>query len=247
MSKTLQIRNQTIPSEKLFTLLANYQMLPQFLRQVITDQAIANLTCTPQEQTQARQQFYQKYQLTTAADRQALQDLYDLTLDELEDLALREQKITRFKQTTWAAKLPSYFLTRKTGLDRVIYSIIQVPDLELAQELYFRLQDQEQSFSQLARCYSQGPEAQTGGLVGPLEFATLPAPLSELLHHSYPQQLWPPTRIGDWITIGQLEQRLPAQLDHTMHQRLLNEQFEQWLQAELVALLEGSLISLEGR
>lgn len=244
MSKTLQIRNQTIPSEKMITLLANYQMLPQFLHQVIIDQAIASVSCTAQEQAQACQQFYQKYQLTTEADRQELLNLYDMTFAELEALAIREQKIACFKQSTWGAKLPSYFLTRKSSLDQVIYSIIQTTDRGIAQELYFRLQNQEQSFSELARHYSQGPEAQTGGLVGPLELNTLPMELAKLLSYSHPNQLWPPTRIGAWITVGQLEQRISAQLDAPMRQRLLNEQFEQWLQAEMVELVQGKLISL---
>lgn len=37
MTKVLQIWNQNITTEKVVTLLANYQMLPQFLREVITD------------------------------------------------------------------------------------------------------------------------------------------------------------------------------------------------------------------
>jgi hypothetical protein len=39
--------------------------------------------------------------------------------------------------------------------------------------------------------------------------------------------------LGDWWVITQLEQLMPAQLDETMRQRLLNELFENWLQEQL--------------
>jgi parvulin-like peptidyl-prolyl isomerase len=244
MSKTLQIRDQTIPSEKIITLLANYQMMPQFLRQVIIDQAIANVTCTPQQQQHACQQFYQKHQLTSEAERQELQTLYGMSAEDLETLAMREQKIELFKQTTWGHKLESYFLQRKASVDQVIYSLIQTPEVELANELYFRLQNAEQSFAELARAYSQGAEAHLGGLVGPVELGKLEPALRQVLMVSYPGQLWMPLRVGTQVAIVRLEQHLPAQLDSTMRQRLLTELFERWLQRQLNELVEGGAVEL---
>lgn len=244
MSKTLQIRDQTIPSEKIITLLANYQMMPQFLRQVIIDQAIARVTCTPQQQQHACQQFYQKYQLTTETERQELQALYGMTAEELETLAMREQKIELFKHATWSHKLESYFLERKDGVDQVIYSVIQTPEFELANELYFRLQNAEQSFAELARRYSQGPEAQTGGLIGPIELGKLEPTLRRVLTLSQPGQLWMPMRVSDQVVIVRLEQQIPAQLNAPMRQRLLDELFERWLQAQLRDLVEGGAVCL---
>ena len=46
----------------------------------------------------------------------------------------------------------------------MVYSLIRSKDPGVAQELYFRIQEGENTFSELARQYSQGSEAQTGGL-----------------------------------------------------------------------------------
>jgi parvulin-like peptidyl-prolyl isomerase len=245
MTKVLQVKNQSITTEKVVTLLASYQMLPQFLREVITDQAITSITCTPEEKASACQQFYEKYQLTSKSERQEWLELYEMTPEQLEALATRGLRIEKFKRTTWGGgKLESYFLTRKSLLDKVIYSLIQTRDVGVANEIYFRIQDREQSFGELARQYSQGSEAQTGGLLGPVELGKISSNLAQMLYISQTGQLWPPTRLGEWIVIVRLEEFIPAVLDEAMRQQLLNELFERWVQEQLIELTSSGLISL---
>lgn len=244
MAQILQIKNQTIATEKIITLLANYQMLPQFLREVIVDQAIASITCTPEEKASTCQQFYEKYQLTSESERREWLELYEMTPDQLEALAIRGLRIEKFKRATWSNKLESNFLSRKSSLDKVIYSLIRTKDVGIAKELYFRIQEGEQSFAELARQYSQGSEAKTGGLLGPIELGKISSNLAQMLYISQPAQLWPPTRLGEWIAIVRLEQLIPAVLDEAMRRQLLNELFEGWVQEQLVELTSSGLISL---
>lgn len=118
----------------------------------------------------------------------------------------------------------------------MIYSLIKTQDRGLANELYFRIQEKEQTFAELAYTYSQGAEAQTGGLLGPVEFGNLPFDLANLLFTSRVGEVQPPVPVGEWEVIVRVEQVIPAQLDDSMRQRLLNECFEAWLQEQLHAL-----------
>ena len=70
MSKTLHFGNRTITAEEIIPLLAGYQLLPQLLRELIIDEAIAPIKCTPEEEDTARQQFYTQNQLTNETQRQ---------------------------------------------------------------------------------------------------------------------------------------------------------------------------------
>ncbi len=160
-----------------------------------------------------------------------------MTLAQLENLALRQLKIEKFKQATWENKLESYFLSRKGQLDKVFFSLIRIrpQEAELAQELYFRIQEEEQSFAELAREYAQGREAQTGGLNGPVELGSLHPILARMLSVSQPGQLWPPTRLEEWVIIVRLEKFIPVQMDEAMRQRLLNELFSTWLQEQVMS------------
>lgn len=235
MSAVLQANNQTITETEIIPLLRSYQMLPQLWRERIIDQAIEQITCTPEETVSACQHFYTQHQLTSEVIRQAWMKRHNISQKQLESMATRSLKIEKFKQATWSHKLNSYFLRRKSQLDQVIYSLIRVNNMGVAQELYFRIEEKEQSFAELASQYSQGPEAITGGLTGPVELSIPPAPLAEILSVSKPGQLWPPIPFGKWLLIIRLERLLPAQLDQPMCQRLLDELFEMWLQEQLQA------------
>lgn len=241
---TLQVGNRKINASEIMPLLASYQMLPQLLRESIIDQAIATISCTVEETASACQEFYQRCDLTDEAKQQAMSH-YGMSQEHLESLATRRLRIEKFKQATWGNKLESYFLKRKGQLDQAIYSLIRTNDTGIAQELYFRIQEGEQSFSELAKAYSQGPEANTGGVVGPVEVSALHPNLARLLCVSKPGQLWPPKPLGEWIVIVQLEKLIPAQLNEFMRQRLLRELFETWVQEQMKQLPDSDKIWLE--
>ncbi|MEH1872173.1 peptidylprolyl isomerase [Nostoc sp.] len=240
MTEAIQIGNRTITASELISLLASYQMLPQLQRELIIDEAIEQnsrsaklaIECTPEEVVQAKQQFYGEKQFKNEEDIQAWMAHQGLTTEQIEVIITRKLKIEKFKQATWGNKLESYFFQSKTKLDKVIYSLLRTQDVGIAQELYFRIQAKENSFADLAREYSLGPEAQTGGLVGPIELNALHPVMVQMLSSSQPGQILPPTRIADWFVILRLEKFIPAQLDEFMKVRMLNELFETWLQEQ---------------
>ncbi|NEO31899.1 MAG: peptidylprolyl isomerase [Symploca sp. SIO3C6] len=238
MSAVLKVGERTITAEEIIPLLAGYQLLPPLLRAIIIDEAIASITCTDEEKDQALEKFYEQNQITSPEAQQAWLKRQGMSLQQLEALATRELKIEKFKQQTWGHKLESYFLGRKSKLDRVIYSLIRTQDPGIIQEIYFRIQEEEQSFAELAREYSKGPEAQTGGLIGPVEMSTPHPILAKMLMASQPGQVCPPTRLGEWLVVVRLEKFIPAQLDEVMRKRLMNECFTNWLTQQLNQQLE---------
>jgi parvulin-like peptidyl-prolyl isomerase len=233
MAFSVQVGSQTIDGESVFPLLMRYQLLPQLLREVIIDQATAEIECTVEEEQGALKRLCDRFQLTTPEAQAAWAKQQGLNPEDLPSIALRPLKLEKFKAATFGKNLESYFLKRKGALDQVIYSLIRTQDVGIAQELYFRLQDDQISFSDLARTHSQGPEAETGGMVGPVELETPHPILAKMLAISQPGQLWPPTKVGEWVIIVRLEKLIPAQLNEGVSQRLLNELFNQWLQTQL--------------
>lgn len=237
MTQILEFGNHTITAEEIIPLLAGYHLLPQLLRELVIDQAIAPISCTPEEIATAFEQFH-KNQFATEAELQTWVESYGITSEQLKAFATRKLRLEKFKQATWGHRLEAYFLTCKFKLDKVIYSLIRTKDAGIAHELFFRLQAQEQSFAELAREYSQGPETQTGGLIGPVELNRTHPFLTRMLSISQPGQIWPPTRFGEWLLIVRLEKFIPARLDAPMRQQLLNCLFEAWLSEQINQELE---------
>ncbi|MEM8542504.1 MAG: peptidylprolyl isomerase [Cyanobacteria bacterium P01_H01_bin.119] len=233
MAPIIKVGDRTLSAPELVDCLNRHQLMPRLIQELIIDDAIAPITCDENEIAIAHQTFAQEHQLATEAEKVAWQQQRNLSPAAYEALVLRDIKLEKYKASTWASQVESYFLQRKTQLDRVLYSLIRTKDAGLAQELYFRIHDDGESFSDLARQYSEGQEAQTGGLVGPVELSVPHPTLAKMLSISQPEQVWSPTRIGEWFIVVRLEKFVPAQMDDAMRQRLLNELFGQWLQSQL--------------
>ncbi len=114
----------------------------------------------------------------------------------------------------------------------MIYSIIYHKDYDVIKELYFRIVDEKQSFADLASQYSQGTEAKTKGIVGPVELAQLPNNIAKLLT-SYPPKTILSPQIGKYNTLLQLELFMPAKFDLSMRKRMLQELFQKWLKKKV--------------
>ncbi len=226
MSAVLKIGDSELDIRMLLEQLQLHQLLPKLVQEVVMDQAIESVACDPEE---AYRTFCQQRNLVTEEQQQAWQTQQKLTQEQMYMRALRVAKIAKFKEDTWGNQAESYFLERKVKLDRVLYSLIRTKDPSLAQELYFRLNDDGESFADLARHYSEGQEAQTGGLIGPVELSVPHPMIGRMLSVSQPEQLWSPTPIGEWYVITRLEKFVPAQFDDSMRQRLIDELFNTWL------------------
>ncbi|PSF38788.1 peptidylprolyl isomerase [Aphanothece hegewaldii CCALA 016] len=233
MGVVIQVGEKEITENDLYPLLAQYGMLPQLVKEMIIDEAIADVICTPDEETEARNRFYQQNQLTDETRIEAWLQQTGMTQEQLEKLSLRDIKVEKYKQDTFTNRLEAYFLQCKGQLDRVVYSLIRTKDPGVAQELYFRVQEQEDTFAELAKKYSKGAEAQTGGLLGPVELNVPHPKIAQMLATSKPGQLWPPTQVGEWLIILRLEKYISAQLDQPTQQRLLNDLFGSWLNEQI--------------
>jgi len=228
--QSLEINGGKFRAEMLVEKFVAYGMMPQIVREMTLDRVTSDISITPEEEKTAYQQALQQLGLDTDEKLRVWLQQQGMTLLDLEKRAEKSLKLARFKQTTWAAKVNSIFLERKKQLDRVIYSLICTKDFCTTQELYFRIKEGEQSFDELAREYSQGPEAQTGGLIGPVEIGSIHPNLAAMLIASDVGQVQPPTVIGDWIVVVRLERLLPAILDEGMQRRLIDESFAKWLE-----------------
>lgn len=233
MTEIFQIGDQIFQGAEIIELLHRYQLMPQLLRGLVIDRAIAPYEISEANQHQLLAQFFSQNKLETpeAQSQWLMGNALDARL--LIDILSRPIRLEQFKEVEFGKKVEAYFMTRKPALDRVLYSMIRTKEPGIAQELYFRVKEGEQAFSEIASQYSQGPEANTGGLIGPSPL-TMPHPaIARALQVSQPGQIWPPTKLDDWYIILRLEKFLPAQLDDSTRKQMLDELFELWMREEL--------------
>ncbi len=225
----VQIGSKIFQTTEIIKLLERYQLLYPLLRGMIIDEAIQELTCTQEQVDEALENFLRQQNLTSPENLQTWLETQRLTMEKLREHVARPILIEKFKHSSWDSKVQPYFLSRKKDLDQVMYSLLRVKQENIAQELYFRIEEGESSFAEIARQYSQGPEAHTSGVIGPIPLNSVHPELARLLSKAQSGELQSPVRIDGWFVIVRLEKFLSAQLDQSMKNKLIDEIFEDWI------------------
>jgi hypothetical protein len=224
-----------LESGVIIQLLHQYGLLPKLLQELIIDRAIVTITCDAKELLQAQQQFCTSHRISETELEPWLLKNHNISVALFKQQIQRTLKLEKYKQQTWAGKLESYFLTCKAQLDQVTYSLLRLQDFAMAQEIFFRIQSGEQTFADAAKEFSQGTEAQTGGLIGPTPISQPHPTIATRLKSAAPGEVLPPIKLGEWAVILRLEAYVSAQFDQETQQKLLENLFQKWLQESIQA------------
>jgi parvulin-like peptidyl-prolyl isomerase len=110
--------------------------------------------------------------------------------------------------------------------------LLRLDTLSLAQEFYLQIAHNEANFGDLAGTYSQGPERNTKGVVGPAPLIKSHPILMEKLRAATPGRLLEPFELDKWWLIARLEKIAPATFDEQMADKMSVELFQEWLKQE---------------
>jgi parvulin-like peptidyl-prolyl isomerase len=229
----LPIGDRSLTADEVLSLITKHRLVPQLVREMLIAEAIQQQPISEAEHLTACKNFYQQQQLQNEQDLEQWLQRQRLTRADLTDLINRELQLHKFKTARWANQIESYFCQRKSQIDQVVFSMVRVKDLDIAEEIYFRLIAKESSFIELAPLYSAGMEANTKGINGPVELGKIDPALAHILVSAPVTEVLAPIKIGDWWVVMQLEKIIAAQLDDQIRQQLTEELFNQWVAVEV--------------
>ena len=229
MDKALQIGDVQIACEQVLAQLQNSPLLPQLLQEIAIEQSIDRIAAELQLDLTPTPAEFERLSTHVAG----IVTFAGMNSDQIAAITTRTIKLQKFKQAGWGKRVGEYFQAVQHQLYRVTYSILQVADGLLAQELFFRIQSGEQSFAEIALEYSQDETAATGGLVGPLPIGDVPPAIAQILYQLTPGGLSPLFQIGSYYGFIRLNQLVSPQLDEQLSQVLLDELFDNWIKTQL--------------
>ena len=219
-------------SESTLQELRRHNLLPTLVQRRVVAEAVAMQTLEPATCQQAREQFFRQNGLQDEDAVQAFLAANGLSDDDLNWQIELPLRIRAHCDEHFRHKAEAHFLARKNQLDQVVYSLLRVKDGFLARELYLRLDAGEANFSDLAAEFSEGPEKQTSGIVGPVPLTQAHPALAERLRTSPAGQLMQPFQIESWWLVARLESYTPATFDDNIAGQMAAELFEQWVKEE---------------
>lgn len=221
----------TLPEEALREL-RRHNLLKNLIKRQVIAEAVGGVELEAEAVEQARQLFCRKHNLADAEAIEAYAKAQGLSGDDLTWQIQLPLRIRAHCAEHYRQKAEAHFLIRKHQLDRVVYSLLRVKDPYLARELYLRIDAREANFADLAAAYSEGPEKQTKGIVGPVSLTQAHPALAEKLRTSRAGELMTPFQIGEWWLVARLENYTPANFDAAMAEQLCAELFEAWVKEE---------------
>ena len=213
--------------------LARYRLLRPYLRQEVLEEVLQAVPLEGEEQAAARRQFLVDQRLQSDEDLAEYCARHRLSPDDLDYLITYPVKIWKICQDHFAPRAESRFLARKTHLDQVVYSLLRTEDAGLARELFLQVREGEQSFSELAAAYAEGPERATRGIIGPVPLSQGHPLLVDRLRSAEPGALLEPFQIENWWVLVRLETYVPASFGPDVADAMTQEMLDEWLEEQV--------------
>ena len=213
--------------------LRRHNLLKPLVELQIIAEAVGYAEVTHEELETARNHFLENNDLKDAQAITTFLAGHGMNAEDFEWQIALPHRIKHHCQQQFLHKAEAHFLTRKNQLDKVVYSLLRTKDAFLAQELFLRIDGGESNFGDLAAQFSEGPERNTKGIVGPVPLTQAHPTIAELLRTTKPGVLLHPLRLGDLWIVMRLENYSPASFDDAMATQMSRELFDQWVNEEL--------------
>jgi parvulin-like peptidyl-prolyl isomerase len=209
--------------------------LPILREQIIEHQIIAQTVAAaglkpqPEDIQKAANQIRMNHDLLGATETYAWLEKYDLSLDDLEELAWRECLKQQLMNHLFADKIESYFVQHQLDyMSAVLYEVV-FEDEELAYEQYCALQAGETTFPQVAHQYIQDLEKRrVGGYLGVKRRKELRPEISAIVFMANPPQVLKPVILENGIYLLLVEEIIQIELNPDFELEIKHRFFSEW-------------------
>ena len=234
MSNGLNGMSFLLGDTKILELVKRLELQPQLYRRFVEEQ-VSEIVPRDEDWMQQRQR--------DVLGDQSLDDFLvgkNFSKHDLEINLWRPEALRRFADQRFSEGVEEEFLRNGASSDEVVYSLLRCRDASLARELWIRLEEKEASFSDLARQYGEGSEANHMGVIGPTRIGNLYPPLiRDVLRRLQPNEIHPPLKVGEWSLLIRLERLRPATFDAQMKRHLVDQQMNAFLSDRVSRLMSG--------
>ena len=222
-------------------LLAELQLLPQITRNIASQLIINQVAFEQQELDMVNTQISQGLPLAPEQILANPVETINQAPDNLKPIMTgryRELQLRKLMLDTYQDLIDPYFLERRPALEKIVYGVIRVSSPGVADELYLRLIDGDESFGEVAQRYSEGDERYTKGLVGPVPVVQVHPTIQKALTALAVEEIHPPIQVDQWYLIISLIHTQPARMTDETRIQLMRELYEKDLEISIKNCME---------
>ena len=238
MKKSLQVHLKELENLELHEVLHKHQLLQPLVQRLAEEQMAKAANFGPEEETILISQAWQDLQATPPT---RINEPWEGEANDNEvgiiNQRLHQLRLQKRLNELYDGDVEQHFLKRRDDLERITYRTIRVKQMGLAEELYLRLLNQEDTFENLATKFSEGEERMAAGLLGPMAITDPHQIITSVLRNLTPGEIHPPIAVESWYLVIKLEQRQPAKLTQGLRIQLENELLENDLKPQIIEII----------
>jgi parvulin-like peptidyl-prolyl isomerase len=159
------------------------------------------------------------------------------------EMGIRDRLLSqKLAETLFAQEVENFFIQNRLEFEQVILYQIIVEYEELAQEIYYQIEDGEISFYDAAHLYDLDIQRrQKCGYEGTIYRFSVQPDIAAMIFKTLPKQLIGPIKTDQGYHLFLVEELLSAELTSERYQEILDNMFQQWLVTELDYMLNSLL------
>lgn len=233
----------TITNEDVLHHVKIYCKIPEIIEQLVTRKAIENaaIEASIQVKTEELQEAADKFrlmnQIESADATWAWLEKYSLSLDDFENIVYTNLIANKLAQHLFVDKVEPYFFEHQLDYASVVLYEVVLDDEDLAQELFYAIQEGETSFYDVAHQYIQDTELRRrGGYRGIVRRQDLKPEVSAAVFAAKPPQVLKPFVTSSGSHLILVEEIIQPQLDEKLHQKIVSDLFSEWLREQITGI-----------
>ncbi len=219
----------SIPTENL-NIIRSKTFIRPLIKTMIRDSLLEDIILEGDLSSELLESFLKKRNLTETSKRLNFINQNLLEEDDLKRLSVSQYKTNQISLRIFGEKAKDYFEKRKNDLDQYKYSLIQVKDSDLAQELYLRLESNESEFNEIESEYSINVEKYKKGLNEAIPLMRIHPLVRKILKSAEIGIINEPVNLGKFWLIIRLDEIIQAEFNEKMRETLSKELFEIFLE-----------------
>ncbi|BAY33201.1 hypothetical protein NIES2107_50960 [Nostoc carneum NIES-2107] len=214
--------------------------IPDVLEAIATRRIIAEaakkagITVEPKELQQAADGLRLAHKLVKADDTWAWLQKHYLSLDDFEEMAQANIISAKLANHLFAEHVEKFYVQHQLNfLGAVTYEVI-LDDEDLALEMFYALQENEITFSEIARQYITEAELRrTGGYQGIRYRRDFKAEIAAAVFAARPPQFLKPIVTQKGVHLILVEEFIQQQLTDQLRLQILGDLFSAWVKQQL--------------
>ena len=239
--KELSVNGIEVSSNEILNQIRKQGLLGNIIKGYIIDKELEELEISIEREEQLLEKYMLEKELKTNDELEIEMKEKKIDRKILIDILSRPEKVVRYRNERWGEQINTLYLQNKEKYNLVTYNLLEANDIDVMYEVYFRIKDKEETWSDIAKKFPGGNQNSTAKF-GPTPVSQVDERLLTKLRSLKIDEVSKPFSYRDKFAVAALIKLEGEKLNDEITAHLLREKFENWLNEKAIKSMNNTKI-----